>query len=532
MSEFVIVIAQGCTFLYQLNGTKAERVAASPTGEDIDLWLTQHLPERADCSLITDVMDESYVQTTLPALWVPATRQQLLQRRLSQQLRETPYRAAVLTPSGSWQPPTRAIFVGMGQTERISECVALLSDRHARIKGLWPLSALIAAAANKKRFKPKSSTRDKLKAPPRLPLTLALIATPTGLRQVLASGQTPLFSRLAVGSNESSLLAENVLNEARRTVQYLIAQQWITVTDLPIATRLWLPAENEGALVDAANDTALDVQALTTIDDAYLLLLPLIKYALPGLQLLPAANRLAWRAAQIGRAAMAVGASALVIAALWSAELAWEAWSKNKLKGQQLAQAAAITQQARQEVLQAKGDLSQAGLAVAAVQAWKKAVEAQPDQTAAMKHLAGSLQAVPGLTLEKMRWELPGSEPETPGAAPVTMKCVQSSSAASQPASTLPITAAGTAAAAAETTPTVPKSPAAMLNLTASLDDSLSQREALLLQSKIIARLSTGGWAANMTRSTIEFDAAQRQTGIVGKAGARTVELCMERAAK
>jgi hypothetical protein len=518
MSEFVLVIAQQATFLYQLNGGKAVRVAETPVGEDMGSWLAPHLPERADCSLVADIMDESYMQSTLPALWMPATRLQLLERRLLQQLRDNPYRAAVLTPSGSYKPPTRAVFIGIGQGERIKECVELLAGRHIRLKGLWPLSALIAVVANGKAFKPKNSAQDKSKIPASLRPTLALVATPTGLRQVLTIGKTPLFSRLALGTSELSLSADNALNEARRTVQYLISQQWLAEADLPIATRLWLPNEDEEALTNAAEDADLDVQVLTPVGDAYVLLLPQIKNVPPQLQLLPEANRIEWRAAQIGRAAMAVGMAALAIATLWSAELVWEVWSKNNLKAQQIAQAVAINQQARQEVLQAKGDLTQASLAVVTVQAWQKAVDAQPDQTAAMRHLVAALQTVPGLTLEKMRWELPSGEPETPGTAPPAFGCPKSTS---------------TKTTAAEAPPAAaPKSAAAMLNLTATLDDDISQREALLLQGKIITQLSTGGWSAGMTKSTVEFDAAQRQTGVVGKSGARSIELCMERAAK
>ena len=524
MSEFVLVIAQQSTFLYQINRGKAERVSDTPASDDITEWLAQHLPERADCSLVIDIMDESYVQSTLPPLWMPSTRQQLLGRRLLQQLRDSPYRTALLMPSGSYKPPTRAIFIGIGQSERIKEYIALLSVRHIRLKGLWPISALIAVAANSKAFKPKAVSPDKSEQPSSLRPTLALVATPTGLRQVLVMGKTPLFSRLALGTSESILSADHALNEARRTVQYLISQQWLGEADQPIATRLWLPAEDEEALVKAADDTALDVQVLTPLEDAYVFLLPLIKKVSPDLQLLPEANRVEWRAAQIGRASIAIGAAALVVATLWSGELVWESWSKNKLKNQQLAQATFINQQARQEVLQAKGDLSQASLAVVAVQAWQKAIGAQPDQAAAMRHLASSLQAVPGLTLEKMRWELPGGEPETPGTIPTAIGCPKSTTTVAPVA---PIVPAADAAAAP-----APKSAAAVLNLTATMDDAISQRDALLLQSKILARLSTGGWSASMTRSTIEFDATQRQTGVVGKAGARSVELCLERAVK
>ena len=523
MSEFVLVIAQQATFLYRLKGGKAGRVADISVGEDIALWLAQHLPERSDCSLVTDIMDESYVQSTLPALWMSATRLQLLERRLLQQLRDTPYRAAALTPSGSFKPPTRAIFIGMGQSERIKECVDLLTTRHMRLKGLWPLSALIAVVANSKTFKafkPRDPAPDRLKMPPSLRPTLALVATPTGLRQVLTIGKTPLFSRLALGLSESSLSTDNALNEARRTVQYLITQEWLAETDQPIATRLWLPTEDEEALVNAADDTALDVQVLTPVEDAYVFLLPQIKNASPSLQLLPAANRVQWRAAQIGRAAIAVGIAALAIATLWSAELVWEVWTKNKLQDQQVAQAAAISQQARQEVLQAKGDLTQASLAVVAVQAWQKAVQAQPDQAAAMRHLVAALQAVPGLTLEKIRWDLPGGEPETPGAAAPAFGCPKLKSTA-------------VATTTAEASPNAaPKSVTAMLNMTATLGEGLSQREALLLQAKFIAQLSTAGWSASVTKSTIDFDAAQQQTGVVGKSGALSIELCMERPAK
>jgi len=349
--------------------------------------------------------------------------------------------------------------------------------------------------------------------------TLALVATPAGLRQVLVRGGLPLFSRLAVSINQDATAASNVLLEARRTVQYLIGQDWLTAAEQPIATQMWLPVKDEQALVEAARDAALDVQSITTVTDAYASLLPLLKKTSAQLQFLPESYRVQWRAAQIAFTSRAMGISAIVLAVIWSAGLLMESLQKRSLAQQQLAQASVIEKSARQEVLQAKGDLTQAGLAVASVQVWQKAIAGQPDQIAGMQHLASALKLVPGIQVNQIVWSLPALPVEAAGAAPapaLPFECPKPVGAAPADNATANVEAR--------------KPAAALLSFSATLPDDFAPRQALQFQAETLAKLNSGGWKAVIVKSTVTLEPTETQTGTVGKPNPRGFELCMQKA--
>ena len=541
MAEFALVIAQQSVHLYRLSRSAAEPVAVAGAHDDPGAWLARHLPPQATCSLVSDLMDESYLRSTLPPIWLAGTRRLLLQRRLMQQLRDTPYRAAVLAPSGSWRPPTRACLIGLGQSERIAQWLAALAARQARVKGLWPLSALVALAIDHhaaRRVRPDAALEQeqgKAEPPASLKLTLALVATPAGLRQVLIRGKTPLFSRLAINVDAQGLSAASVLSEARRTVQYLVTQDWLSSADQPVATQMWLPLEDAQALANASNDPTLDVQSIEAVPDAYARLLPQLKSVSAQLQFLPEEPRTLWRAAQIANGAKLLGLTALMVSVLWSASQLWTAMGKRSLGREQVASAASINQQARDEVLRAKGDLSQAGLAVATVQAWRQSIEAQPDQFAALQQLAGALLAAPGIEVQKIQWQLPPLQPEagaaavagaTP-AAPFACPKATTPVAGAQVAVTAP--APGTQAAPG---PDAVKPAAALLSVAAVLPLDITRRQALALQGSLLAGLNAGGWQASIVKSGVALDPAQLEVGTLGLSGERALELCLQKAAR
>lgn len=520
MTAFALVIAQQSVHLYRMGRAAAEPVAVAQAHDDPMAWVASHLPARAECSLVSDIMDEAYIRNVLPPIWVSGTRQQLLQRRLTQQLRDNPYRAAVLEPSGSWRPPTRVSLIGLGQSERIAQWLAALTAHRIRVKGLWPLSALIALSVNHKapRRAPAAASDTGTKPQPAISRpVLALVATQAGLRQVLVRGKTPLFSRLALSVGEGSLSADFVLAEARRTIQYLISQEWISSTEQPVAAQMWLPSEDEQALEAVGSDPALDLQFIAPVADAYAHLLPRLKSAAAQLQFLPDESRTQWRAAQVARTAKLTGITALVVAVLWSADLMWLSWGKRKLAEEQLISAAAINRQASQEVLRAKGDLTEAGLAVATVQAWKQTIAAQPDQLAGLQHLAAALRNSPGVEVQKISWELPRLQAQAAGAPP----------APAEPFACPVLVDA--AAPAPATEPAKPSS--ALLNLVAELPRTLTQRQALALQDSLLTSLNANGWSAFLLKSTVTLDPVQVQIGKLGEVDARTIELCLQKAA-
>lgn len=528
MAEFALVIAQRSTHLYRLGRAAAQHVATAGAQDDPLPWISQHMPARSNCSLVSNTIDESYVQSNLPPIWRPDTRWQLLQRRLTQQVRDTPYRVAVLAPSGTWRPPTRASLIGIGQSQRIDEWLDALAVRQVRVKGLWPMSALIALAIDRK--VPTSPQTDRAQAqvlaePARLRPTLILVATAAGLRQVLVRGKTPLFSRMPLmNANDDTLSLADVLTEARRTAQYLISQGWISSADQPVATQIWLPFDDPQALTELSNNPTLDLQSIKVVTDPYARLLPQLKSAATQFQCLPKEARTSWRAAQIASNSKIVGVTALALSGLWSVPLLWESLDKRSLAQEQLARVPGINQQASQEALRSKGNLSQIGLAMVTVQAWKQSIVIQADQFAAMQHLASALKAAPGVEVHKIHWELPRLPAETTGstsAEPVRpFECPKAQARAVAGASTAPAPATATA-----------NPPVALLTLTAAFPQELTKREALQIQDSLLAGLNAGGWSVFITKSAVNFDPTQSQAGTLGEKGAHTLELCLQKAA-
>lgn len=528
MSHFALVLDPLAAHLYAVGRGDATHMATAQAADKPAEWLAKYLPMRAPCSMVSDLMDESYSRSTLPPIWLPSTRQQLLQRRLVQQLRDQRYRSAVLVPSGTWRPSTRASLIGVGHSERLDEWLAALVARQAHIKGMWPLSALIALAVNPKAVRrPLAKTATAVAEPASTRPTLALVSTPAGLRQVLVRSKTPLFSRLVLtdqDNSSSTVSTAYVLSEARRTVQYLISQEWLTTADQPIATQIWLSFEEAQALQDVSTDKVLDVQSLDAVSDAYVRLLPLLSKAPAQPQFLPDSYRQSWRVAQLARTSQLLGGVMLTGAVLWSGESLWRTYDKRQLAQQQIASAALINQQAQQEVQRAKGDLSQAGLAVATVQAWKQTIAAQPSQLDAMQNLANALRAAPAVELQKIRWQLPRLASDATGAA--TLACTKLNDG---PASALPST--GVPAVTGPTT----QQPTALIDLTMALAPHLSQRQALQLQQDmqgaLNANLSPHRWTAYISKPSVNLDSAQAQTGKLGESVNRTLELCLEKAA-
>ena len=535
MPDFALVIDQSTAHLYQLGRSDAVRIATAAAHDSPLDWVMQHLPASATCAMVSDLMEESYTRSVLPPIWLPATRQQLIQRRLVQQLRDQRYRAAVVVPSGSWRPPTRISLIGVGHSEKIDQWVAALVARQVHIKGLWPLSALIALAVNPKAARrTQASTATAAGEPASTRATLALVSTPAGLRQVLVRGKTPLFSRLVLPSQDNSLSTAYVLSEARRTVQYLISQEWLTTADQPVATQMWLAFEDAPDLLDVRSDKVLDVQSLNPITDAYAHLLPLLRAAPAQPQFLAENYRQSWRVAQFARASQLLGGVLLAVAVLWSGESLWRSYDKHQLGQRQIARAAVLNQQAQQEIQRAKGDLSQAGLAVATVLAWKQTIAAQPSQLEALQGLATALRNAPPVELQKIRWQLPRLAQDTSGvgaavaaAAPVAaLACsrLNDTTASITPSANAP---AGTSQAS--------KPPAALIELTMALAPNLSQRQALQLQQDMRDALNTNlnaiGWQTYISKPSVNLDSAQAQTGKLGESVNRTLELCLEKAA-
>ena len=124
---------------------------------------------------------------------------------------------------------------------------------------------------------------------------------------------------------------------------------------------------------------------------------------------------------------------------------------------------------------------------------------AQPSQRAAMQHLARSISTAPAIELQSIRWELPalvtaptGTPFECPGGG------------TRPPAS-------------------------ALFNAVMTLPQDLNQRQALQVEEDLLKTLNAGGWTAYVSRSSVNLDPLQAQTGKLGAPLPRTLALCLQK---
>ncbi|MDP3421913.1 MAG: hypothetical protein Q8S10_13460, partial [Thiobacillus sp.] len=131
------------------------------------------------------------------------------------------------------------------------------------------------------------------------------------------------------------------------------------------------------------------------------------------------------------------------------------------------------------------------------------------------------LRNSPGVAVQKITWELPRHQVQVAGAPP----------APAEPFA-CPVVVDAAAAAAAAPPPAEPAKPSlALLSFSAELPRTLTQRQALALQDSLMTSLNGNGWAAFLLKSTVTLDPVQVQAGTLGEVGARTLELCLQKAA-
>ncbi|GIX35320.1 MAG: hypothetical protein KatS3mg126_1099 [Lysobacteraceae bacterium] len=158
--------------------------------------------------VVADFVEESLVRVTLPRLH-GRDLAALLQRRLEQEFRETPYRAACrLGPSRENPKQVDYIFVGLPIARRLDQRLRPLADDGVALGGLYSVSML--AARLLREAGDQAATR------------LVLLPTPAGVRFILVQHGQAVLSRLATDIDLENEDAARVLaEELDRTVQYI-----------------------------------------------------------------------------------------------------------------------------------------------------------------------------------------------------------------------------------------------------------------------------------------------------------------------
>lgn len=498
MARLAIVISPAGLHVYGLKPRHAEPLPLAAEETSAAAILLRHAKPGDTLYLYTDLAEESYSRSELPAMWSSATRQQLLERRLGQQYPDHAYRGVLLVGGTATRPPRMASLIGITRHPAIDAVCEAALARGLRLAGMWPLSLLLAAhAAGVHRRHP----------------FLLTVQLPSGVRHVLVQKGVAVFSRLSQAAPAASV--PDLVLDAQRTAQYLGVQGWRSALDDLLALRVWhSPAP--GALPPEAPTVAgLQVQEVRAAPDFYAVALA---HAAPSQgQLLPPGVTLTWRAAQLGRWALATSAACMLAAGGWAGWAEYQVGRTNELMNAARASEQAAARETARILATAKGNLSEAALAQAAVSAWTRIIKNQPDHGPPVRALAGILADFPQIRLERVAWR----------AAPPLLADL--SPAAFPDPEGIACTAAALAAPAVAATPAADKQPAVVLSLRVAgqLPVDMPLRERVRTQEAFIARLKALGWQVEVVKPVIDQGQQAAYSGVLGAPARSGLELCL-----
>ncbi|MCK7592842.1 hypothetical protein [Pseudomarimonas salicorniae] len=157
-------------------------------------------------SVVADFVEETLVRASLPKMF-GRDMQALVQRRLEQEFRETPYRAAMRLGASRTEKQLDFLFVGLPIAKRLDERLRPLVEQGVAVRGIYTPSMLVAHWAR----------RGRAPVAPRL----VVLPTPAGVRFVLLDRSQAVLSRLTSGVDPSDPEGAPALaEEIERTVQY------------------------------------------------------------------------------------------------------------------------------------------------------------------------------------------------------------------------------------------------------------------------------------------------------------------------
>lgn len=494
MARLALVIEASAFHLYHVRRGEAAEAGRAADRSALEKLLAQQTQPGDEVFLYTDLIDESYLRSELPPLWIASVRAQLLARRLEQQLGHSPYRAVVVPRGAGLGPPRVATLIGLPEVDGVRAAIDAVQARGLRLGGMWPLSLLLGRLAGAARRG----------APVLLSMQL-----PSGWRHVLVVEGGAVFSRLS--PRHLVATADDELPDARRTAQYLVDQGWIARG--PLATHFWIDQTVAQPPADSAPE--LDIRSWEPADDLYRR--ALCERPPARGQLLPSAETLVWRAARLGRLALASCLAAFIGTAGWAA---WAEWRVQDLQDRTVAmEAQARGAEARTSAIlaTARGNLAQAGLAQSAVQAWSRLVRDQPDVDRVLNALAGALASVPELQPVRIAWR--AGEIRQGGSGPgAGALCAEATGTVPAPAAAAP--AASAASAATRTN-------ALVLRIAARMPAQLGLRARLQAQEQAQAALRGLGWDVRLTKPAVDLSSSASSAGTLGEANPSELELCV-----
>ena len=345
-------------------------------------------------TVVTDFVEEALVRAALPKMG-GRDMGSLVQRRLQQEFRETPYRAAIRLGAGKADKTFEYLFIGLPVAQRIDRELKPRAEAGCAVDDVLSISLLVSRWISKAR-----AHTDR---------RLVVLPTPAGIRHVFVERGQAVLSRLTnSGSQQKDPLA-SALDELERTVQYLYNARVIE-RGVSLPTWIWGGDETSKAMLTqrVQGIEFEDSPVVSGLQDPGSLgvqaLFALAVRDPGGVQLAPAAIRLHHFARQF-RHYLSITAVIAVAALLGMAGLALaDTWSARR-------QAASLLQvqhdvQSEIAALQAKADAAttSADNVRESIASYEREVSAAPDFAIWLLNASRGFDATPAFQLNELRW--------------------------------------------------------------------------------------------------------------------------------
>lgn len=399
-------------------------------------WQPGEAPPRKRRSVITNLIDESYVAVDLPKLR-GADRRSFIDLQLQQRFADTLLRAVL--PFKAPQSKDRLVLTGIGNAQAEGE-IRAMADAGVEIMGVWSLPTLLMDALGK--------------SPRKLPRALlASLPTPDGLRLLFVLDGQPTLTRLL----PAGLSAEQENQEIVTTRRYLEDSRTIERGSPLALLALDAPASQVEALARAGFKPMAPPWGVPREGTQLDRLLDMSLHAAPG-QLAPNSLRERFRVRKMRTLLVSITAGCVGVAALagvHSARGTVGTW-------QRMGELDTATQQQRALIEQHTQALQSKGVDAELLRVARRlgAEELTPSTlpALALQRVADTLAARPELSLERLAWRRTkpsqacaksgpgGDEPATQAAAgpdPLAVAAAGAAPAAAGQAAPPPASAAG-----------------------------------------------------------------------------------------
>lgn len=404
----VLFLATSHLLAYRVGGGKVVQegsFAADNAGQEAFAAYLGHHRRHSLFMLLADVVEEGFQLEDIPYC-SGKDRIAVIKRKLAQFFYGTPLAVAhSLGRLKTGRRNERLLLMALTQPQHFEPWLAILRTAQVTLTGVYTVAQLVSALL-----------------PPAAPAQLLIISqTSSGLRQTYFANGQLYFSRLTplvTGSGQEAAIAASI--EAAKMHQYLSSQRLIE-RDRPLATRIIVHPLHLAAVRDRCRDSAAlrfeFVDLLqeakraglhTPLNDsrAEMLFAHLLVRHPPNVQFARSTERRFYRLWQIR--ALLKGLSAVVLAAgLLFAGKQWFDLQQTRDRIEQLRQQTRLDQQRYDAALQSlpKIPLSPSDLRML-VDRYDEVAKRAEGPLPLLTRLSRSLDAYPGITLDRIEWQI------------------------------------------------------------------------------------------------------------------------------